>query len=119
MVLVAVQHLLRPSPQMLRSKDASRGLTTVLGRCGEWVIEFDRATQKPAKDGSKTGELDAIRAARETLGRAQVYTRNDPPKAKPTEKSDAASNATSPAESSGYSNTTHRPKPPLDTHRSI
>ena len=38
-----------------------RGLTAALGRCGEWVIEFDRATEKPAKDGSKTDELDAIR----------------------------------------------------------
>ena len=33
--------------------------------------------------------------------------------------SDVASNATSPAESFGYSNTTHHPKPPLDRHRSI
>ncbi len=28
-----------------------RGLTAALGRCGEWVIEFDRAKEKPAKDG--------------------------------------------------------------------
>ena len=49
-----------------------RGLTAALARDGEWVIEFDRATQKPAKDGSKTDELDAIRAARETLGRARL-----------------------------------------------
>ena len=49
-----------------------RGVTAALARCGEWVIEFDRATQKPAKDGSKTDELDAIRAARETLGRTKL-----------------------------------------------
>ena len=49
-----------------------RGLTAALGRCGEWVIEFDRAKEKPAKDGSKTDELDAIRAGRETLGRANL-----------------------------------------------
>ena len=47
-------------------------MTAVLGQCGEWVIEFDRATQKPSKDGSKTDELDAIRAARETLGREKL-----------------------------------------------
>ena len=49
-----------------------RGLTAALSRDGEWVIEFDRATEKPAKDGSKTDELDAIRAARETLGRTKL-----------------------------------------------
>ncbi len=49
-----------------------RGLTAALGRRGEWVIEFDRATEKPAKDGSKTDELDAIRAGRETLGRTKL-----------------------------------------------
>ena len=49
-----------------------RGLTAALDRCGEWVIEFDRAKEKPAKDGSKTDELDAIGAARETLGRTRL-----------------------------------------------
>ncbi len=49
-----------------------RGLTAALGQCGEWVVEFDRATQKPSKDGSKTDELYAIRAARETLGRTRL-----------------------------------------------
>jgi len=49
-----------------------RGLTAALTRGGEWVIEFDRAHEKPAKDGSKTDELDAIRAARETLGRTRL-----------------------------------------------
>jgi hypothetical protein len=36
------------------------------------VIEFDRAKEKPAKDGSKTDQLDAIRAGRETLGRTKL-----------------------------------------------
>ena len=49
-----------------------RGVTAALGQCGEWVVEFDRAKEKPAKDGSKTDELDAIRAARETLGRSRL-----------------------------------------------
>jgi transposase len=51
-----------------------RGLTAALARCGEWVIEFDRAREKPARDGSKTDELDAIRAGRETLGRTKLAT---------------------------------------------
>jgi len=51
-----------------------RGLTATLARCGEWVIEFDRPHEKPAKDGSKTDELDAIRAGRETLGRIKLAT---------------------------------------------
>jgi len=40
-------------------------------RC-EWVIEFDRAKEKAAKDGAKTDTLDAVRAARETLGRDKL-----------------------------------------------
>jgi transposase len=54
------------------SASYGRGLTAALGGCGEWVIEFDRAIEKPSKDGSKTDELDAIRAGRETLGRAKL-----------------------------------------------
>ena len=50
-----------------------RGLTAALSRGGEWVIEFDRPNQKATKDGSKTDELDAVRAARETLGRDQLH----------------------------------------------
>lgn len=45
------------------------GVTRVLQQGGEWVIEFDRATTKATKDCTKTDALDAIRAAREVLGR--------------------------------------------------
>ena len=51
-----------------------RGLTAALGRAGEWVIEFDRPHQRPTKDGAKTDELDAVRAAREALGRRQLHS---------------------------------------------
>jgi transposase len=50
-----------------------RGLTAALGRAGEWVIEFDRPREKASKDGAKTDELDAVRAARETLGRDRLH----------------------------------------------
>ena len=39
---------------------------------GEWVIEFDRAERKAAKDGAKSDALDAIRAGREALGRTRL-----------------------------------------------
>ncbi len=48
-----------------------RGLAVALGRRGGWVIEFDRPTRK-AKDGAKSDALDAIRAAREMLGRKRL-----------------------------------------------
>lgn len=51
-----------------------RGLTAALGRAGEWVIEFDRPREKASKDGAKSDELDAIRAAREALGRTRLHT---------------------------------------------
>jgi transposase len=38
----------------------------------EWVVEFDRPQSRPAKDGAKTDGLDALRAARELLGRRQI-----------------------------------------------
>lgn len=49
-----------------------RGLTAALATADEWVIEFDRPHRKPSKDGAKSDELDAIRAAREVLGRDQI-----------------------------------------------
>jgi transposase len=48
-----------------------RGLAVALGRRGEWVIEFDRPTRK-TKDGAKSDALDAVRAAREMLGRKRL-----------------------------------------------
>ena len=51
-----------------------RGLTAALSRVGEWVIEFDRPHQRSTKDGAKTDELDAVRAAREVLGRHKLHT---------------------------------------------
>ena len=51
-----------------------RGLTAALARADEWVVEFDWARQKASKDGAKSDELDAIRAAREVLGRAKLNT---------------------------------------------
>jgi transposase len=48
-----------------------RGLTVALERHGEWVIEFDRPTRK-TKDRAKSDALDAIRAAREMLGRKRL-----------------------------------------------
>ncbi len=49
-----------------------RGITAALSRAGEWVLEFDRATTTATKDGAKTDELDAVRAAREALGRDRL-----------------------------------------------
>ena len=51
-----------------------RGLTSALSRADEWVIEFDWARTKATKDGAKSDELDAIRAAREILGREKLNT---------------------------------------------
>ncbi len=50
-----------------------RGLTAALARAGEWVIEFDRPREKASKDGAKSDELDAVRAARESLGRYRLH----------------------------------------------
>lgn len=50
-----------------------RGLAVALARRGEWVIEFDRPTRK-TKDGAKSDALDAVRAARELLGRKRLST---------------------------------------------
>jgi transposase len=48
------------------------GLAEHLAARGEWVIEFDRPTRPARRDGSKSDALDAVRAAREALGRDQM-----------------------------------------------
>jgi hypothetical protein len=44
------------------------GLCAALTEQAEWVIEFDRPSTRPARDGAKSDGLDAVRAAREALG---------------------------------------------------
>jgi len=50
------------------------GLSRSLRVQGEWVIEFDQPRTRAAKDGAKTDGLDALRAAREILGRDKLAT---------------------------------------------
>jgi transposase len=45
------------------------GLAQVAMAAGEWVVGFDRPAGRAAKDGAKSDALDAVRAARELLGR--------------------------------------------------
>jgi transposase len=45
------------------------GLAEFLSARGEWVIEIDRPTRPAQRDGAKSDSLDAVRAAREALGR--------------------------------------------------
>lgn len=45
------------------------GLTTYLLEHGEWVIEIDRPKRPARRNGAKSDELDAVRAAREALSR--------------------------------------------------
>ncbi len=45
------------------------GLTTFLLEQGEWVVEIDRPARPARRNGAKSDELDAVRAAREALGR--------------------------------------------------
>ncbi|ORC13871.1 IS110 family transposase, partial [Mycobacterium kansasii] len=48
------------------------GLTThLLGR-GEWVVEIDRPARPARRDGAKSDDLDAVRAAREALTREHL-----------------------------------------------
>lgn len=49
-----------------------RGLTAELQRGNELVVEFDRPERKATKDGAKSDALDAVRAAREALGRDKL-----------------------------------------------
>jgi hypothetical protein len=45
------------------------GLAATLSEAGEWVIEFDRPSTRPTRDGSTSDGLDAVRAASGLLGR--------------------------------------------------
>jgi transposase len=45
------------------------GLATYLLEQGEWVVEVDRPERPARRDGAKSDELDAARAAREALSR--------------------------------------------------
>jgi transposase len=45
------------------------GLAMTAMAAGEWVVGFDRPEGRAAKDGAKSDALDAVRAARELLGR--------------------------------------------------
>lgn len=48
------------------------GLTTFLLERGEWVVEIDRPARPARRNGAKTDELDAVRAAREALSREHL-----------------------------------------------
>jgi hypothetical protein len=50
------------------------GLCLALAAEAEWAIEFDRPSTRAAKDGAKSDSLDAVRAAREVLGRKRWAT---------------------------------------------
>lgn len=50
------------------------GLAEFLSARGEWVIEVDRPTRPAQRDGAKSDSLDAVRAAREALGREKWAT---------------------------------------------
>jgi transposase len=45
------------------------GLAVTAAEAGEWVVGFDRPDGRAARDGAKSDTLDAVRAARELLGR--------------------------------------------------
>jgi transposase len=47
------------------------GLAATAADAGEWVVGFDRPEGRAARDGAKSDALDAVRAARELLGRAR------------------------------------------------
>jgi transposase len=56
------------------------GLATFLLAHGEWVVEVERPVRPARRNGAKSDELDAIRAAREALTRehlAQPRRRGD------------------------------------------
>lgn len=48
------------------------GLAAFLAERGEWVIEIDRPKRPARRNGSKSDELDAVRAAHEALSREHL-----------------------------------------------
>jgi transposase len=48
------------------------GLTTFLLERGEWVVEIDRPARPARRNGAKSDDLDAVRAAREALSREHL-----------------------------------------------
>ena len=56
-----------------RAPPATDAVSPLRSRASEWVIEFDRPREKASKDGAKSDELDAVRAAREVLGRDRLH----------------------------------------------
>lgn len=48
------------------------GFTTDLLEHGEWVVEIDRPARPARRDGAKSDDLDAVRAAREALSREHL-----------------------------------------------
>jgi transposase len=50
----------------------ARGLASVLGAHGEWVVEIDRPKRPRGRNGAKNDPLDAIRAGREALSREHL-----------------------------------------------
>jgi transposase len=56
------------------SSSYGRGLLAKLERGGEMVVEFDQPRQRASKSGAKSDALDAVRAAREALGREHLST---------------------------------------------
>jgi transposase len=48
------------------------GLTTFLLERGEWAVEIDRPARPARRNGAKSDDLDAVRAAREALSRPHL-----------------------------------------------
>lgn len=48
------------------------GLTAFLAEHGEWVVEIDRPKRPARRNGAKSDELDAVRAAHEALSREHL-----------------------------------------------
>lgn len=54
------------------AKSYGAGLARFLTERGEWVIELDRPSRPVRRNGAKSDELDAVRAAREALAREHL-----------------------------------------------